>query len=517
MIKNTLILLFTLLPFFCINAQKQELGKVTIEEIRQKLCPIDTSAAAAFLFKTGETKFEYSDKGFSIINTVRCKIKIYKKEGYEWANQLANYYSGSGSKDKLSFDNAVTYNEVGGKIEKTKLKSGGEFDEKINRYWSQKKIILPNVKEGSIIEFEYTITSDRFSAVNDWYFQTKIPVLFSEYKTYIPEYFKYNVLFRGFITPKVVTELKDRTSTFTSKEREDFISVKITYSQAELKYREAYTTYTLENIPAMKDETFVNNIKNYTAGVVHELSSIKYPNEGFKNYATDWETVVKKIYDDEDFGNELNKTDYFEKDINDLLAGSIAQEEKIAKIFSYVKYRMNWNDYYGYSCNDGIKKAYQDKIGNIAEINLMLVSMLRYAGFQANPILLSTRSNGISLFPSRTAFNYVIAGIELDDQVVLLDATNKYSLPNILPVRDLNWFGRIIRKDKTSSEINLMPKSNSREVINVMANVNPKGDISGKVRDQYFDYNALIFRNNNNNLSGTSSMEKLEKNTRAWK
>lgn len=497
--------------YFSINAQKHELGKVTIEELKQKSCPIDTSAVAAFLFKTGESKFEYSDRGFSIVNTVRCKIKIYKKEGYELANQIVRYYVGGGSSDKVSFNNAITYNVVGDKIEKSKLNNDGEFDEKVNRYWSQKKIVLPNVKEGSIIELEYILTSDRYSAVNDWYFQTNIPVLFSEYKTYIPEYFKYNVLFRGFITPKIVTELKDRTYSFTAKEREDLISVKTTFSSAEVKYRETFTTYTLENVSAMKDETFVNNIKNYTAGVIHELSSIQYPNQPFKNYATDWETVVKKIYEDEDFGNELNKTGYYEKDIDVLMAGTVSQEERMALIFTYVKSRMNWNNYYGYSCNDGVKKAYQYKTGNAAEINLMLVSMLRYAGFQANPILLSTRSNGISLFPSRTAFNYVIAGIELNDQVVLLDATTKYSLPNILPIRDLNWFGRIIRNDKSSSEIDLMPKSNSKDVINIMGSINDDGKVSGKIRDQYFDYNAFVFRENNNGLSKDSSIEKLER------
>ncbi len=492
-------------------SQKKELGKVTIEELRQKTCPIDSSAVAAFLFKTGESKFEYSDRGFTIVNTVRCKIKIYKKEGYKLANQVVNYYIGNTSKDKVTFSNAATYNEVGGKVEKSKLKSDGEFDEKINRYWAQKKIALPNVKEGSIIEFEYVMLSDRYSAVGDWFFQTSVPVMHSEYKTYIPEYFKYNVLFRGFISPKVVTELKDRTYAFTAKDREDLISVKTTLSSAEVNYRETFTTYTLENIPAMKEERYVNNIRNYTAGVEHELSSIQFPNESFKNFATDWESVVKKIYQNEDFGGELNKTGYFEKDIDDLLAGTTSREEKIGTIFHYVKSRMNWNEYYGYSVNDGVKKAYQDKTGNVAEINLMLTAMLRYAGFEANPILVSTRSNGISIVPSRDAYNYVVAGLELNDQIVIMDATNKFSMPDILPIRDLNWFGRIIRKNGSSAQVNLMPRFNSKDVINIMGSVSDKGEITGKIRDQYFDYNAFIFRQENSALSKESAIEQLEK------
>ena len=73
------------------------------------------------------------------------------------------YYLGSNLKEDVSFSDAVTYNLVGGKIEKTKLKSEGEFNEKINKYWRRKKITMPNVKEGSIIEYEYTIRTPRNS------------------------------------------------------------------------------------------------------------------------------------------------------------------------------------------------------------------------------------------------------------------------------------------------------------------------------------------------------------------
>jgi hypothetical protein len=36
---------------------------------------------------------------------------------------------------------------VEGKIQITKLKNDGEFDEEINKYWGRKKITMPNVKK----------------------------------------------------------------------------------------------------------------------------------------------------------------------------------------------------------------------------------------------------------------------------------------------------------------------------------------------------------------------------------
>jgi hypothetical protein len=133
-------------------AQKYELGKVTLQELEEKVCAIDSSAAAAILFSKGEVRFDYvENKGFVLSTNVKTKIKIYKKEGYEWANKTVEYYIGGSIKEGVTFKNEATYNIVNGKVEKTKLKSDGEFEEKVNEFWRRKKITLPNVKEGSII------------------------------------------------------------------------------------------------------------------------------------------------------------------------------------------------------------------------------------------------------------------------------------------------------------------------------------------------------------------------------
>lgn len=493
-------------------SQDHELGKVTVEELKQKVCPIDTSAVAAVLFNVGKTYYSYSDnKGFELMTEITTKIKIYKKEGYNFANQAIRFYVGDNNSEKVSVSKACTYNLVNNKIEKTKLGSDSEFTEKINKFWSRKKIAMPNVKEGSIIEFKFEISSPYESDIPEWEFQKEIPVIFSEFLTSIPEYYIFNTRSKGYLTPIIKIEKKSTSITLTSKGRSDGYITQTSFSNETINFEETKTKYTLENIPALKEEAFVNNIDNYRASILHELSGKKFPNRNYESFATDWETIVKRIYDSDMFGGELKKTGYFEKDLDALLNGITSYEEKVAIIFNYAKSRMNWNETYGIYCDDGVKKAYTDKNGNAAEINLMLTAMLRYAGVEANPILVSTRSNGISFFPSKTSYNFVITGVELNNNVLLLDATNKFSTANILPIRDLNWFGRIIRKNGSSATIDLMPTYNSREVISIMGNINDKGEVSGKIRDQYFDYNAFLFRQNNNGIAKDSYIEKLEK------
>ena len=74
--KLDLLLICLLFTTSNVVAQKYELGKVTIEELKEKAHPLDTSAVAAILFKKGEVRIDYSENsGFEIITKVICKIK----------------------------------------------------------------------------------------------------------------------------------------------------------------------------------------------------------------------------------------------------------------------------------------------------------------------------------------------------------------------------------------------------------------------------------------------------------
>lgn len=515
--KIKLLTFLFFIVLFCSNVDAQEfkLGKVSIAELEQKAHPKDLAAVAAILFKKGESRFEFNqNEGFIVITEVTMRIKIYKKQGYDFANQQVRYYVGSGKiKERVTFSDAITYNLVDGKIEKTKLKPEGEFVENINTYWSRKKIALPSVKEGSVLEFKYTIRTNNIGMLREFDFQTNIPINYVEYKTYVPEYFVYNTKLKGFISPKTVVENSMQSFTINSKERIGGAmgsTTRTSFSQDKIDYKETKTTYTINNMPAIKEEAFVNNIDNYAMSLAQELSMTQYPNSPIEPYSTDWNSVTKTIYEYDGFNSELNKTGYFENDLKAIIAGVTSQDEIIASVFNYVKSIVKWNEDYGYSCDKGVKSAYKDKTGNVAEINLMLTAMLRFSGLKANPVLVSTRSNGISLFPSRTAFNYVIAAVETSTGLILLDATNKYSTPNVLPFRDLNWIGRLIRKDGSSEEVDLMPKMASNDNITMMYTVDAAGKITGKVRRQRTDHKAMIFRSEIANTKEEDYLEKLE-------
>src|SRR5690606_754933 len=119
-------------------------------------------------------------------------------------------------------------------------------------------------------------------------------------------------------------------------------------------------------------------------------------------------------------------------------------------------------------------------------------------------------SNGIAVYPSRTAFNYVIAAVETPEGLLLFDATEKYSTANVLPTRDINWFGRLIRKDGSSSQVDLVPQSSSKSITTLVMTPTSDGNVEGKVRLQYTGQNALAFRQSYAKVNEEAYIESLE-------
>jgi len=509
MIRINLTLLFLVLFSFNAVGQKLELDRVTKEELLERRNQNDTLASAAFLFKKARTTFKYTEKdGFTSYTEFQIKLKIYKKDGLKWANFSMPYYVGYEklNDESIRIESASTYNLENDKVVKTKVAREGKFMEQINEYWKVKSLTFPNVKEGSIIELKYVLKTENISSLPEFQFQYDIPVNKVKYVTEIPELYIYKAIQKGFVAVSKEEKLEKTSQSFDSKVHNTPVSETLT-----LNYNQIVTSYSASDIPALKEEDYVNNINNYYGKIEHELQIIRMPNKDPKQIATTWEAVAKSIYDDENFNTAINKFDYFTFDVRLIINNISSPEEKTKKIFNFVKNKMHWNGKFSYYPKSKMEQAYADKVGNIAEINLMLVSMLRMAGVDANPVLVSTRENGIAPFPNRTLFNYVIAAVNIDEKTILLDASSKYADFNILPIRDLNGFGRLIKKDGNSTEINLMPISNSKEILNIMASLNEQGEITGKIRGQYFDYNAFAFREKYNGIAKDSYIEKLEK------
>ncbi|MGB5237796.1 MAG: transglutaminase, partial [Flavobacteriaceae bacterium] len=93
---------------------------------------------------------------------------------------------------------------------------------------------------------------------------------------------------------------------------------------------------------------------------------------------------------------------------------------------------------------------------------------------------------------------------------ILLDATNKFAVPNFLPTHALNWFGRIIEKKGDIKMVSITPRTLSMEAYMINVNLDGDGSIEGKMRRTCTNYKAYLFRNEYANVEEDSYLERFE-------
>lgn len=499
-----------------INAQTNDIkfGKVSMEEVAQKEHNLDKEADAAILFQKERLVYDYNpSKGFNYSRKVHYRIKVYKKSGLSWSTITVPLYNNGALSQKIYGVEGLTFNVQGNEIVKDKLKKDGVFTQNVNKYEDKVSITMPNVKEGSIIDIEYEIASDFVGSIAPFVVQYGIPVNLVDIKVEIPEYFNYKKNVRGFYPVQIgeVTEKKRlnfqyRTEKIVNSFGNNGAVANSAVERGKLEYFETDYIIIADNIPAFKEEQYTDNIENYSSAIVFELESTKFPNEGYRMYSQTWGDVANVIYKYDDFGGELSKNKVFRKDIDVLISKYADKAELAASIYNFVKEKIVWDGYYGYGCENGFDKTIEEQKGNVADINLMLTAMLRYAGFKANPVLVSTKKHGIPLFPTTSGFNYVISAIENGGDYILLDATNNMLAVNELPNRAINWYGRLVREDGSSLSIDLSPKKSSSKTIFMNLQLQEDGLVNGNMRTSLTDNLAYDYRDTNS----SKSVEKIK-------
>ncbi len=483
----------------CGSLQAQDLryGKVSKEEIEETAHPLEPEADAAILFRDTYVHFDYfRNQGFNIITEVVERVKIYNKDGFDYATKSIGLYKSGSTKEYVNGLKGVTYNLVDGKIEETKLKNDGIFDEERSDYLDVKKFTMPDIKEGSVIEYKYTVTSPFLSNIDEMRLQEEIPINIVNARMYAPEYFGLKRHSKGwrFLNVEETTTQKSISFTYTESRGGNFQNDKVTYTENIYKIEE-------ENVPSIKEEAYCGNIDNYLSSIKFELAYTKFPNEPIKPIATSWEDVAKTIYDSDAFGGELHSSRFYSDDIDPYLAKAATPSEKMLMIFEFVKSKMNWNGHYGLYAENGIRRAYKEASGNSGDINLLLVAMLRYAGLEANPVITSTKSNGIPIFPTRNGFNYVLASVDLAGGTALLDATNKLASVNLLEDEIINWSGRIIKEDGSSQVISLSPSKPASHrvmaVVEIGDDLSTKGKLRQRSMGNYAHNERMIYKSKN--------------------
>ncbi|MCD7971110.1 MAG: DUF3857 domain-containing protein [Candidatus Azobacteroides sp.] len=492
--------------FFSVSFYAQEIslkyGKVTNDELEMTSYEKDTSAVAVVIYDDGYTSYNWVGDDFQISTEVKKKIKILKQEGTDKATITIPYYlKSNSSREYIKGLEAIAYNLENGQVVKTKLEKKYIFEEELGGNYRLIKFSIPNVKEGTVIEYKYQRLSDFIYDLPDKNMQTDIPVMNSRYEVLIPEYYVFNIETKGYEKIDVKETAKNQQFTIHMRSVGTFRVSSVSRN----------IVYTATDLPGLENEHHVWCKQDYVTGIRFELKGTNYPRDYYRAFTKDWESLEKTLRESA-FGSSIKISNPYKKEIQELLKGVEDDNSKIALTHAFVKSKIKWNEVYSFMGND-TKDAVKNGTGNNAQINVVLISALKDAGIKAYPILISRRSKGRLpyTYPSIDALNtFIVAAQASDGAVYYMDGSATYGNVNMLPTDLLVDRGRVFEPTVAQKWVNLTNISRNRQNCLIQVSLNDEGNLVGELTSSYsgqmaYEYKRTYYQGKDS----TSHVEKL--------
>ena len=436
--KYFLIFLFLFFFNFGFSQTNDNFGKLTQVERQMSFYDKDVDASAVVLYEKGTDSFKEIRSKLFLIKTFHSRIKILNKNGLNQGEISITLYE----EEELSSIKAIT-NNIDSESE---LQISNIYTTKENDYITTKKFSFPNVKVGSIIEYSYEITSPYYNRLDGWDFQSDIPKIQSEYHAKIPGLFKFN--------RALVGSLKlDQNTAHVEKS-----CLRSAYYYAECEVLE----YTMKDIPALQyQDGYSLSSKNYSSRIRFEIAKISFRNNSETNKPRTWKEIDRSFKANENIGPQLLKTGYFKKLAPEDIFNGKNQLEKAENIYHFIRNHFSSNGSNGFYTFKNVKKAFKEKKGSVAEINMSLITLLNEAGIDTKLMILSTREKGLPRrsYATLSDFNYFIAISRINGQTYLLDASDKNLPFGMIPFNALNHYGRVMNFEGPSYWQDIKPNN----------------------------------------------------------
>lgn len=451
-------------------------GAPTPEEMAMTSCPYDQDAKAMVLCSTTDVMYSYTAGTFKMEYTIKKRIKVLSQEGTDVANVSIPYYAtsnGSAAEERIRSIKATAYNMVDGKMVKTKMSNDLVFEERLDKKHMLTKFTIPQVKAGTVIEYQYVKSSDFYYQIDNWYAQEEIPVLYTSYEIEIPDMLVFNLEQSG------VGYLQNKMEPSSRRY--------IPNSDALLTKR---YTFKGENLPALKGDKFVWCPAMYASQIGFELRSIEIPGAYYKNFTSTWKDIDEMLMADDDFGGRIKRSNPLKEEMAAAKLDTISDfTRKVAATYLLLKKRVKWDGQYALLGSSSRNVLKEGKASN-ADLNFLLMNMLKSLNIKTVPLLLRTRDRGnlpIS-HPSLEAINTFVVGIwENDTTMHVMDGSAVTGYVDVLPPVLLTN-AHMLHGDQVS----LMAMAHNRVNSVVKATIKQDGSMVGSIQTRYQDLASLL-------------------------
>lgn len=506
---NLLLLLFFSTT---VIAQKKELktkfGKISEAEMNMASYKDDEGAMAVILFDKGNLGHRYDENnGFSMVFERHTRIKIFNREALDLADVFVFHHKS----EKIGEIKATAYNLENGKIVETDLKKDNIFVDKLTKNQFHTKFTIPGVKEGSIIEYSYTLTNQGGVGMLDgWEFQQiGVPTIWSEFTASIPTFVQFKKMSQGWVPFSLAEEtLSNLTESITYIQRGQGLGSGSTARNITLEYTANKMHFIQENVPALKTEPYVNSARNYVSRIDFDVEAVyktdfipsgttyRMVNTSPTEYNRSWNSLGQDLLEDV-YGDMLKSEKHTATTAKECTAGLSTNAEKVAAIYSYIgkNYQLKKLNYIWKT--QELDALVKERQGTPTDLNLLFINMLRRAGGQAWPVVISTTKHG-RVMPFRVStdeFNRVIAAVQNEDSTLVLVDMAGYPNPiGLLPMEDLNESGLVLKEEGDIDWIPLQNKASVKTAVIANLGLNENGEVKGTATYMESGYGAVAGR-----------------------
>lgn len=462
-------------------------GKVSPADLAMTVYEQDSAAEAVVLGDYGLIDFRFDTGDPSIEFQRHRRIKILKRSGFDYGDISLGFYSGDNMEEIKKYE-AIVHSPDG---TKTKLKKDDFFLEEIDNTYTRLKFSFPNLEEGCVIEYRYSLYSEDLFSLPEWYFQRSIPTRYSQFQIEIPEWLDYVTLNQGRSFDVQEAEARQRRYTVFSSNSSGMRSQS---GRVDLNTR--FLTYAMRDVPALREEAYITTMDDYLAKISMQLRGTNFDNV-YRPQLSTWENTAQELSEHNYFGVQISRKRYY-KDAYKALEGQLSKDlsdlDRTQLIYSWINEHLEWNREYGIFIDRKLDDCFAQKTGSGAELNLLLVALLREAGIDAHPALLSTRSHGkmVELYPLIRQFNHVIAFAMVEGQPMVMDAGNPARPLGMLRVAALNskaWLADPARPQWIG--LSGVPGSSTYFAL---VTLHKDGSLTGKISEKHEGYNAMFSR-----------------------
>jgi hypothetical protein len=439
-----------------------EYGEITDSERDMTACSFDKEAEAVVLFD--EATADHNDQ-YNLVTVRRIRLKILKAKGLHYGDIEIRYIHKDDA-EYISNIEAYTCNYNNGIADIKNVPSSAIYRKKINDRLTEVKIAMPDVKVGSIIEYRYTTTAKHYGYLEDWYFQRELPTMHSEFSLVVlPNYeFAYRV-HKSDQLPVIIKQEKGSGKIY----------------------------FEMSNIAGLRDEPFMDAENDYKQHVEFQLSGYQGHFGGTTRYMTTWEEVTRELMANPSFGVQLNKNLPGSEAILAAANMQPAPYQKMVSLYNFVYKNFSWNGIGGIGVQDGVKDCWDKKKGSSAEINLLLINLLKEAKLEVYPLLVSERGHGKVNpdYPFIDQFNKVMACVLIDGKRYILDAAGPYTPPFMTPFSVINTKAFVVNRKKGGIISLTETERQDQNMVVINARVDESGAMSGSAAILSQDYARL--------------------------